>query len=84
VQALADELGVKVRIAIVEGDDVQPLAAAMRAAGTVEMFSGEPMPERLVTANAYLGRSRSRGRSTPARTSSSPAAVSTARSRSAC
>ena len=55
VQALADELGVKVRIAIVEGDDVLPLAAAMRAAGTVEMSSGEPLPERLVTANAYLG-----------------------------
>ena len=55
VQALADELGVQVRIAIVEGDDVLPLAAAMRAAGTVEMSSGEPMPERLVTANAYLG-----------------------------
>jgi hypothetical protein len=46
---------VKVRIAVVEGDDVLPLAAAMRAAGTVEMSSGEPMPERLVTANAYLG-----------------------------
>ena len=44
VQALADELGVKVRIAVVEGDDVLPLAAAMRAAGTVEMSSGEPMP----------------------------------------
>jgi hypothetical protein len=55
VQALADELGVKVRIAVVEGDDVLPLAAAMRAAGTVEMSSGEPMPQRLVTANAYLG-----------------------------
>ena len=34
-QALADELGVKVRIAIVEGDDVLPLAGAMRDAGTV-------------------------------------------------
>jgi hypothetical protein len=55
VQALADELGVPVRIAIVEGDDVLPLAAAMRDAGTVEMSSGEPMPQRLVTANAYLG-----------------------------
>ena len=55
VQSLADELGVKVHIAIVEGDDVLPLAAAMRAAGTVEMSSGQPLPERLVTANAYLG-----------------------------
>ncbi|RQS66659.1 DUF1446 domain-containing protein [Burkholderia sp. Bp8963] len=55
VQALADELGVPVRVAIVEGDDVLPFTAAMRAAGTVEMSSGEPMPERLVSANAYLG-----------------------------
>ncbi|MDM0116650.1 acyclic terpene utilization AtuA family protein [Variovorax sp. J22R133] len=55
VQALADELGVTVRIAVVEGDDVLPLAAAMRDAGTVEMSSGEAMPQRLVTANAYLG-----------------------------
>jgi hypothetical protein len=55
VQALADELGVKVRIAIVEGDDVLPLAAPLRAAGTSEMSSGQPLPEQLVTANAYLG-----------------------------
>ena len=44
VQALADELGVTVRIAIVEGDDVLALAAAMRAAGTVDMSSGDPLP----------------------------------------
>ena len=55
VQALADELGVKVRIAVVQGDDVLPLASAMRASGTVEMSGGAPLPERLVTANAYLG-----------------------------
>jgi len=55
VQALADELGVPVRIAIVEGDNVLPLTAAMRAAGAVEMSSAEPLPERLATANAYLG-----------------------------
>ncbi|RQS09419.1 acyclic terpene utilization AtuA family protein [Burkholderia sp. Bp8998] len=55
VQALADELGVPVRVAIVEGDDVLALADAMRAAGAIEMSSGEPMPERLVSANAYLG-----------------------------
>lgn len=54
-QALADELGVMVRVAIVEGDDVLPLAAKMRAAGLVEMSSGEPIPAQLVTANAYLG-----------------------------
>ncbi len=55
VQALADELGVKVRVAVVEGDDVLPLADAMRRHGAVDMSSGQPLPERLVTANAYLG-----------------------------
>jgi hypothetical protein len=55
VRALADELGVPVRIAMVTGDDVLALAPAMRAAGAVDLSSGEPMPERLVTANAYLG-----------------------------
>jgi len=54
VQALAAELGVKPRIAVVEGDDVMPLAAALRTAGTLDL-SGQPLPERLVTANAYLG-----------------------------
>ena len=54
VQALADELGVPVRIAIVTGDDVLALAPAMRAAGAVDLSSGDPA-EKLVTANAYLG-----------------------------
>ena len=55
VQALADELGVPVRIAIVTGDDVLALAPALRAAGAVDLSSGDPLPEKLVTANAYLG-----------------------------
>ncbi len=55
VRALATELGVAVRIAVVEGDDVLPLLPALREGGVKEMFSGEPLPERLVTANAYLG-----------------------------
>ncbi len=46
------------------------------------MFSGEALPERVLSANAYLGACRSRARSPPAPTSSSPAASSTARSRS--
>lgn len=55
VQALANELGVQVRVAVVEGDDVLPLADAMRQEGAVDMSNGEPLPRRLVTANAYLG-----------------------------
>jgi hypothetical protein len=55
VQALAADLGVQVRVAVVEGDDVLPLAGAMRAGGVTDMVGGRPLPERLVTANAYLG-----------------------------
>ena len=52
---LADELGVKLRIAVVEGDDVMPMLARLRAEGVSEMFSGTPMPERIASATAYLG-----------------------------
>lgn len=52
---LADEAGVKLRIAVVEGDDVMPLLPKLRAEGTREMFSGAPMPERIASATAYLG-----------------------------
>src|SRR6476660_7952098 len=52
VQALADELGVKVHVAVVEGDDVLQLVDAARRSGAVDMSGGQPIPERLVTANA--------------------------------
>jgi hypothetical protein len=55
VQALADELGVPVRIAIVTGDDVLEHAPAIRAGGAFDLSSGDSLPEKLVTANAYLG-----------------------------
>ncbi len=47
--------GVALRIAVVEGDDLSAQADALRAGGTTEMFSGSPMPERLLSINAYLG-----------------------------
>jgi len=52
---LADELGVKVKIAVVEGDDVFPLLDALRTAGVREMFSGEALPAGVASASAYLG-----------------------------
>ena len=52
---LADEAGVKLKIAIVEGDDVLPRIAALRAAGVREMFSGAELPQKILSANAYLG-----------------------------
>jgi hypothetical protein len=57
-QALARELqaqGIALRVAVVEGDDLMNQADALRAEGVREMFSGEAMPERLLSVNAYLG-----------------------------
>lgn len=53
--ALARELGVEVRIAVVEGDDVSAQLPALRAAGQRDLFSGDALPERVLSANAYLG-----------------------------
>lgn len=50
-----DAQGIALRIAVVEGDDLSGRAAELRAAGAREMFSGAPMPENLLSINAYLG-----------------------------
>jgi hypothetical protein len=55
LRALAEGLGLKPRIAVVLGDDVSALLPALRAAGTCDMISGQPLPERVLSANAYLG-----------------------------
>jgi len=55
LQAMSAELGLDLRIATVEGDDVLPLIDKLRADGVREAFSGAELPQRLLTANAYLG-----------------------------
>ena len=55
LQALADELGVAIKIAVVEGDDVLPLLPALRAEGIGDMQTGKALPEKVLIANAYLG-----------------------------
>jgi hypothetical protein len=56
---LADELGVQVRIAVVEGDDVREALPALRAAAPggqlTDLVGGAPVPAQLLSANAYLG-----------------------------
>jgi hypothetical protein len=49
------EVGVDLKIAVVEGDDLSARAAAFREQGVKEMFSGAPFPERIASVNAYLG-----------------------------
>ena len=52
----AGKLGLKPRIAFVEGDDLRHRVAALRAAGYRDMFSGAAFPDKPVTSiNAYIG-----------------------------
>jgi len=54
LEAVCAELGLSLKIAVVEGDDVMPRLDALRA--TVrEASTGEALPPKLLTANAYLG-----------------------------
>ena len=52
---MAEEMGLKLKIAVVEGDDVSALVPALREAGQKDMFTGGALPERILSANAYLG-----------------------------
>ena len=52
---LIDEQGLRLKVAVVEGDDVGSRLEALRAAGQRDMSSGEPLPERILSANAYFG-----------------------------
>ncbi|SFP77300.1 acyclic terpene utilization AtuA family protein [Variovorax sp. 770b2] len=55
--ALAKEQGIALKIAVVSGDDVSPLLPHLRQAQPPvrELQSGAALPERVLTANAYLG-----------------------------
>lgn len=55
LQALAASQGLQPRIAVVEGDDISALLPALREQGCTDMFNGEPLPEKVLSANAYLG-----------------------------
>ncbi|WP_395318541.1 acyclic terpene utilization AtuA family protein [Variovorax sp. UC74_104] len=55
--ALAAEQGIALKIAVVSGDDVSPLLPELRKSQPPvrELQSGAALPERVLTANAYLG-----------------------------
>ncbi len=55
--ALAKEQGIELKIAVVSGDDVSALLPQLRQAQPTvrELQSGAALPERVLTANAYLG-----------------------------
>ncbi|MGD9921216.1 MAG: acyclic terpene utilization AtuA family protein [Lautropia sp.] len=47
--------GVSLKVAVVLGDDLMPQIEKLRNEGLWEMFSGESLPVRPLSANAYLG-----------------------------
>jgi len=51
----ADAAGLEPRIAWVEGDDLRPRIAEMRARGCRDMFDGRAFPDAIESMNAYLG-----------------------------
>ena len=55
LSALAEEQGIEIKVAVVEGDDVMPLISELRAAGVTEFQNGAALPKQLISANAYLG-----------------------------
>jgi len=55
VLAAAEKAGVALKVAVVDGDDLMSVADDLRAAGAREMYTGDPLPERLMSMNAYLG-----------------------------
>lgn len=53
--AVAEQAGVELNIALVLGDDLAPRQAELREAGVRELESDTPLPDMVVTMNAYLG-----------------------------
>lgn len=51
----AGAAGVDLRVAVVLGDDVLPLAQELRRDGVHDLSDGRALPARLMSANAYLG-----------------------------
>jgi hypothetical protein len=47
--------GVKLKVAVVLGDDILPRAEEFRGAGIREMDTGAALPAKIVSMNAYLG-----------------------------
>lgn len=55
LMAAFERLGVRLTVATVTGDDVSAELPALRESGVVDLESGRPLPERVVSANVYLG-----------------------------
>ncbi len=55
LQAVIDELGVDLTIAVVEGDNLTEQQAELQEQNINEMFTKQALPSKLLSVNAYLG-----------------------------
>ncbi|MEO0369694.1 MAG: acyclic terpene utilization AtuA family protein, partial [Pseudomonadota bacterium] len=55
IQQLCVELQLDLTVGGVYGDDLSDIAGQLRAEGLTEAQSGQPLPEKLASINAYLG-----------------------------
>ncbi|MEP2614251.1 acyclic terpene utilization AtuA family protein, partial [Marinobacter alexandrii] len=55
LQALCEQAGIEMKIALVLGDDLLAEKKTLAEAGITEMTTGQPMPPMMVSLNAYLG-----------------------------
>ncbi|NWD47093.1 acyclic terpene utilization AtuA family protein [Pseudomonas gingeri] len=55
LQRACDKAGVALKIAVLQGDDLQPRFQQLAGSGIHEMYSSAPLPPFCVSTNAYLG-----------------------------
>jgi hypothetical protein len=55
LQAVATSLGLSPRIAVVLGDDITAQMPRLRKQGVRDMFTDDTLPDKVISANAYLG-----------------------------
>ncbi len=55
IRTAAQEAGLNLAVGVVEGDDLSEMIEELRAAGVVEMTTGEAVPDSPLAFNAYLG-----------------------------
>jgi hypothetical protein len=55
LQAIIDQAGIDLKVAIVDGDNILPNKKIYEESGVTEMYTGEPIPKMLLSMNAYLG-----------------------------
>lgn len=55
LERMIAEQGLSLTVAYVEGDDLRDQLELLRSSGVRDMFTGAPFPDRVISANAYLG-----------------------------